>query len=78
MFGASYGWFVALLNVFILQYIVPVFAYYFSLNMVFGVSLRGYFFYAVFPFFLSDLNKNWYFKLAVLLLLGECLFLFFI
>lgn len=43
MFGASYGWFVALLNVFLLQSIVPVFAYYFSFNMIFGVSLRGYF-----------------------------------
>jgi peptidoglycan/LPS O-acetylase OafA/YrhL len=70
VFGAKDGWLVALLNVFLLQSAVPVPAYYFSFNMVSWSISAELFFYAVFPFLLSGLNKNWYFKLAVLLLLG--------
>lgn len=69
-FGAKDGWLVTLLNVFLLQSTVPVPAYYFSFNMVSWSISTELFFYALFPFLLSGLNKNWHLKLAALLLLG--------
>lgn len=68
--GSNEGWLVAFLNATLLQSVVPVPAYYFSLNSVSWSISAELFFYAAFPFLLSGLNKNWHFKLAALLLLG--------
>lgn len=68
--GAQHGWLVTLLNVFLLQSIVPMPAYYFSFNGVSWSISSELFFYAAFPFLLKGLSGNWHFKLLGLLLLG--------
>ncbi|MHC8334930.1 acyltransferase family protein [Pseudomonas sp. LB3P25] len=70
MISAHEVWLVALLNVSLLQSIVPVPAYYFSFNSVSWSISAEMFFYAAFPLLLSGLNKNWHFKLVAFLLLG--------
>lgn len=67
---AKEGWFIALVNASLLQSVVPIPAYYFSINSVSWSISAELFFYAAFPLLLAGLNKNWHFKLVALLLLG--------
>lgn len=70
LFSANEGWFVALVNASLLQSVVPIPAYYFSFNSVSWSISTEVFFYAAFPLLLSGLNKNWHYKLAVLVFMG--------